>query len=104
MVGWLSRGRFRPAILICTITPVLVQAVILLLLPHERFVKDEFAYFYFHIIFPFLLLTVPCVIGGVLMSLVAYHTKHPMPRADTQATAPQYPVSESGLVQPWKRR
>jgi hypothetical protein len=104
IVGWLSRGRFRPTILICTITPILVQAVILYLLPHEGFVKDEFVVFYFHIILPFLLLAVPCIIGGVLMSLVAYHMKHAKRRADTQATAPEYPVSESGLVQPWRRR
>jgi hypothetical protein len=104
VVGWFSRGRFRPTILICTITPVLVQAVILCLLPHEGFVKDEFAVFLLHIIFPFLLLTVPCVIGGVLTSLVAYHMKHANRRAGTQATAPEYPVSESGLVQPWRRR
>lgn len=104
IVGWLSRGRFRPTILICTITPMLVQAVILYSLPHEGFVKDEFAAFYFHIILPFLLLTVPCVIGGVLMSLVAYHMKHANRRVDTQATAPVNQVSESGLIQPWKRR
>jgi hypothetical protein len=104
IVGWLSRGRFRPTILICTFTPILGQAVILCLLPHEGFVKDKFADIYFHIIFPFLLLTVPCVIGGVLMSLVAYRMKHENRRADTQATAPEYPVSESGLVQPWRRR
>ena len=104
IVGWLSRGRFRPTILICTITPILVQAVILCLLPHDGFVKDEFAAFYFHIILPFLLLAVPCIIGGVLMSLVAYHMKNAYGRADTNTTAPEYPVSESGLVQPWRRR
>ena len=104
IVGWISRGRFRPTILICTITPILVQAVFLYLLPHEGFVKDEFADFYFHIILPFLLLTVPCVIGGVAMSLVAYHMKHPMRCTDTHSAARDYPVSESGLVQPWRRR
>jgi hypothetical protein len=104
IVGWFSRGRFRPTILICTITPILVQAVILCLLPREGFVKDEFAVFYVHIILPFLLLTVPCVIGGLAMSLVAYHMKHPMRRADTHSAARDYPISESGLVQPWRRR
>ena len=104
IVGWFSRGRFRPTILICTITPILVQAVILYLLPHEGFVKDEFLGFYSYIILPFFLLAVPCIIGWVSMSLVAYHMKHAKRWADPQATAPEYPVSESGLVQPWRRR
>jgi len=104
IVGWLSRGRFRPTILICTITPILVQGVILYLLPHEGFVKDEFVVFYSYILLPFFLLAVPCIIGGVSMSLVAYHVKHAKRRADIRSPAPEYPVSPSGLVQPWKRR
>jgi hypothetical protein len=104
IVGWFLRGRFRPTLLICTITPILVQAVFLYLLPHEGFVKDEFVVFYFHIIIPFLLLAVPGIIGGILMSFVAYHMKHANRRADTHVPAPEYPVSESGLVQPWRRR
>jgi integral membrane sensor domain MASE1 len=109
IVGWFSRGRFRPTILICTITPILVQALILSLLPlpHEGFGSEEKEatfLFVYYIIFPFLLLAVPCLIGGVLMSLVAYHMKHANRRADTHAPAPKYPVSESGLVQPWRRR
>jgi len=104
IVGWLSRGRFRPTILICTIAPILVQVVISCLLPHEGFVKDEFAALYFHIILPFLLLAVPCITGGVLMSLVAYHMKHPKRWSDTKPPTSAYPVSESGLIQPWKRR
>jgi hypothetical protein len=59
LVGWFSRGRFRPTILICTITPIVVQAVILYLLPHEGFVKDEFLAFYFQIILPFLFTVIP---------------------------------------------
>jgi hypothetical protein len=80
IVGWFLRGRFLPTVLICIITPILVQAVIEYLLPHEGYVKDKLLVIYIHVIFPFLLLTVPCLIGGVLMAFVAYqvkrHAKH----------------------------
>jgi hypothetical protein len=104
MVGYFMRGRLRPTILICTVTPIIVQVVILSLLPHEGYVKSEEVILIYYCILPFLLLTVPCLGSAVLTALFVYHTKRANGRADTRATAPEYPVSESGLVQPWRRR
>jgi hypothetical protein len=78
IVGYFLRGRLRPTILICTITPILAQVVILCLLPQEGAASDlksqELRLVYYGIV-PFLLLTVPCLISGVLTVLVVYHTK-----------------------------
>ncbi len=78
IVGYFLRGRLRPTVLVCTITPILAQVVILSLLPHEGASSDaksqELRLLYYGIV-PFLLLTVPCLITGLLTALVVYHTE-----------------------------
>jgi hypothetical protein len=74
-VGYLVRGRLRHTILICTVTPILVQVAVLSLLPREGHVKSEEVLLFYYGILPFLLLTVPCLISGLLTALFVYHTK-----------------------------
>ena len=74
LAGYFLRGRLRPTILICTITPVILQAVILFFLTPAGYVKEDI-YFVHCLMIPFLLLTVPCLTSGVLTALLVNHTK-----------------------------
>ena len=78
LVGYFSRGRIRPTAFICTITPIVAQAVILCLLPQAGDARDERVQERLFVecgVIPFLLLTVPCLTTGVLTALVVVHTK-----------------------------
>jgi hypothetical protein len=74
IVGWFLRGRVCPTVLLCLVAPIILFAGIAFFnRPKEGYAPLLDAIFWD--IIPYLVLAVPCVIGGVLMSSAAYRAK-----------------------------
>jgi hypothetical protein len=74
IVGWFSRGRICPTILICLIAPLILFCGIAFF-SHSREGYPPLPDIIFWDTIPYLFLAVPCVVGGLLMNFVAYRAK-----------------------------
>jgi hypothetical protein len=74
IVGWFSRGHVCSAILVCLIAPAILFAGIAFFGSHREGYPPLLDVIFWDLI-PYLFLAVPCIIGGVLMSHIAYRAK-----------------------------
>ena len=74
-IGWFTRGRFFLTIPFCIVAPILFIAAMMYLSygPQKGYPSGRWLAELCHAIYPFLSLAAPCLVAGVLMTLVVRH-------------------------------